>query len=381
MARIAIVSQRLLGHLLPVVEIGKELHRRKHDVWVLSHLSHESYIRRERLKFIELGWDKFPDLFVQEMMETLIPIIEEMNFHIVLCDSSLAAPAYVSEMRGLIWVSFQTTVPLPDDKLSGNHLANNRRRSVYEKELNQSRAVYGLESLQDFKRTRGDLAGLSPFLHLVMVAPEMIINRESLPDATVIAGPCVYNESNLPICSADDDEITTVVVCTSSLERYDFRDATDKYVSACLEAFARDNYRLKISLSHPISTRDSYKNVDWVSEYPSHHKLLPGASVAITHGGCNTLHHCMYYAVPMIIIPLGADHLALGRRCEELGVALVLNPEDVGTENVFHRVQQILQEPNYKYRAREVAEQLRVHQSSVQLSASCIEDLIFKNRI
>ncbi|MGA5691438.1 glycosyltransferase [Cytobacillus pseudoceanisediminis] len=378
MAEIAIVSQRLLGHIIPALGVGYELSKRGHSVTVLTHKEHKTMIEESGMNFIEIGWDKFPDLFLFEMMDSLVEVFTNKSFDLVVCDSAQGPPSFIAELFKIPWVSFQTTVPLPDNLVPGKKKAHQRRRELYGLEINKVRKHYGLAPLTDSRRTRGDLAGLSPYLHLVMVLPEFIIDCDGLPPSSQVVGLCSFNKSIEDSLTKKNLSQKNILVCTSSLNRPDFREKTNHYVKSTIQAFGDSELNINITLEYtPRFNGDLPSNVNFITDHPVHHQLMPTSEVVITHGGCNTLLKSISYGCPMVIIPLGADHHILAQRCKELGVAIVINPEDVTPEVLKENVNQLLENQSYTERSKFLSNKMSTGKSA-SLSAVYIEKILEK---
>jgi MGT family glycosyltransferase len=67
---------------------------------------------------------------------------------------------------------------------------------------------------------------------------------------------------------------------------------------------------------------------DWV---PWTH-VLKRAAVAVTHGGAGSTLACLYHGVPIVLVPLGADHFTNCRAIDRSGAAVVLRREEVTAE-------------------------------------------------
>ncbi|UFJ42416.1 glycosyltransferase [Brevibacillus humidisoli] len=357
MARIMIVSQGFSGHVVPILGTGVELAKRGHEVWFLCTEKYRSLVEGAGLRFQTIRLDKAPTNLIQETMEDILHLVRQNAFDLIICDSAQSAPSYVAELCHIPWISFHTTVPLPDELVPGDHASHRRMRYFYKKKLNKVRAVFGMAPLVDEVRTRGDFAGLSPRLHLAMVYPVMVRDETGLPDSIRYVGPCSYEEPHSqeggqPAPGSDP----VILVCTSSLPRDDFRIMMDRYLEASVQAFGGKAYRLQVTDSRPYSGATPFpSNVEWITRFPVHNELMPRADVVITHGGCSTLQKAMKYGVPMVIVPLGADHPILASRCEELGIAIVMEPGEMSAERLRQAVGQLLQDEGYRMRAKQLA--------------------------
>ncbi|HEU0164569.1 MAG TPA: glycosyltransferase, partial [Thermomicrobiales bacterium] len=66
--------------------------------------------------------------------------------------------------------------------------------------------------------------------------------------------------------------------------------------------------------------------------------LLPHCDLAISHGGSGSITGALAFAVPQIVIPMGADQLHNAARVEALGVGVALDAVDLTPESVHATV-------------------------------------------
>jgi UDP:flavonoid glycosyltransferase YjiC (YdhE family) len=57
-------------------------------------------------------------------------------------------------------------------------------------------------------------------------------------------------------------------------------------------------------------------------------ELLPRCRLVVSHAGSGTVLAALSHGLPSVLLPIGADQPWNARRCEQLGVALVLDPVD-----------------------------------------------------
>lgn len=372
---IAIVSQRLLGHFLPALTLGNELAKHGYEIHMLTHTSHQEMVRERGLLFQNINWDKFPDEFITEMMLEIKEFFEKHRVDLLVCDSTLAGPAYISEMMNIPYVSFQTTVPWPDSLLPGKYLVNMRLRKNYRDKLNSIRRSFGLDDIQDEQRTRGDLAGLSKDLHLVMVFPELAGSEiEKMPSSGVFVGPCLSFFNKAKVTKPQGN---TVVVCTSSMNRIEYRTIINNYVRAVLESLhVNPNYHIWV-LNHEPEYEPPSGNIKWFNEYPTHSKYFPVSDIIVTHGGCGTLQAAIHYGVPMLIIPLGGDHDLLADRCKKLGIAEIISPNEISVQKIGKVIDGMISSSFYHENAKKLAK--KVHQyNPVQVAAQQIINFLMR---
>ncbi|MVO98874.1 glycosyltransferase [Paenibacillus lutrae] len=361
MAKVYIAVQRVLGHVYPALGIGQQLQKRGHVVTILTHSSNEMLVRRAGLDFLPAQWGKFPEKFVYEQTMEIHAYAAGGSPDLLICDSSQAAPAYAAEMLGMPWISLQTTVPYPDFLLPGSRTVQERMRKVYEAELNHVRQRLGLAPLSDPLRTRGDLAGLSPRLHLVNAVSLLFPGVESLPAQTKFAGNCVPDTGGqreaVPLLEPARGK-PVVLVCASSTGRHDSREIMNRYIWAAAWLAGEGAFELIVSEHQPYQGRQPLPaNVHWISEYPNHDRLMPMADAVLTHGGCGTLQTVMKHGLPMLIVPLASDQELLASRCVELGFARAMGAEEISRQRILTELEALLLPGSpLRYRAKQTAE-------------------------
>jgi UDP:flavonoid glycosyltransferase YjiC (YdhE family) len=105
--------------------------------------------------------------------------------------------------------------------------------------------------------------------------------------------------------------------------------------------------------------------------------ILKKASLAIIHGGLGSIKECIYYGVPMIIVPMGFDqyrnaeiistrHLGITRKMEDLTEHILLSevsriPEDQEIKKNIRNMQQIFRESEASQPGNQIIEALLQH--------------------
>ncbi|MCK6259487.1 hypothetical protein LCY76_23225 [Fictibacillus sp. KIGAM418] len=382
MANILISTQRLLGHLLPGIKLGKVLKEKGHQVVMLGHSSNHKMICEAGLEFIEIGWDKVPNLYLYEFYSEIISQIGNKKFDLFICDSTQSPPVYVAEKMKVPWVSFQTTIPLPEAFMPGRERVNRRLRDEYTNHLNTLRRKIGLPLLDsESYRTRGDLVGLSSQLHLIMVYPELIDEKIAayFPPNSYVVGNINYQKNTLSpdIKRTLATRKTKILVCTSSIPRLEYRETMNRYIETVIDLFAdHAEVQLLISDTQEWWEEELPLNVNWIQETPIHDQLIPFVDLVITHGGCGTLQNIIKSGKPMVIIPLGGDHEVLGDKCRRLGVAELIFPQDLTPTRLAQGIEGAIENAKSS-RSLALMEQTNRYQPEVR-SAELIEDIILR---
>jgi len=146
---------------------------------------------------------------------------------------------------------------------------------------------------------------------------------------------------------------------------------TEVYVDI-VEALADEPVNLILTTGTnqtPKLTKHSAPNLHTASYIP-HRLLLPYCDVVITHGGAGTTMSVLGHGLPMIIIPMSADHPFHAMRCAALGVACVIKQAGQFDSYLFDRyyaelsrdsirgaVREVLHNADYGVRARRLRDE------------------------
>jgi UDP:flavonoid glycosyltransferase YjiC (YdhE family) len=88
--------------------------------------------------------------------------------------------------------------------------------------------------------------------------------------------------------------------------------------------------------------------------------LLPHCDLVLCHGGSGTMMDALGHGLPMVLIPIAADQPENAQRCEDLGVARVVQP-DLGAElphAIRDATREVLQDPRYRQAAQRLREEI-----------------------
>ena len=95
-----------------------------------------------------------------------------------------------------------------------------------------------------------------------------------------------------------------------------------------------------------------------VERYIHHSLVLPHSSAVVSHGGSGTVIATLAHGLPQVVIPMGADQPLNAKRCEELGVARVLDAVRASPEEVCEAVSAVLSDPSYRRAAERMSKEI-----------------------
>ena len=73
----------------------------------------------------------------------------------------------------------------------------------------------------------------------------------------------------------------------------------------------------------------------------------PNTKMFLSHGGLNGLHEAAWYGLPVIGIPLFADHFDNIQRAQAKGMALKLDLLTLNEDVLFEAITRVIKEPRY----------------------------------
>ncbi len=85
-----------------------------------------------------------------------------------------------------------------------------------------------------------------------------------------------------------------------------------------------------------------------VARYVPQSLLLPRCAAIICHGGYGTLLTAIEHAVPLVVVPFGADQPINARSVQRLGLGHVIEVDDLTPAGLREAVRSVLDEPNWR---------------------------------
>lgn len=95
-----------------------------------------------------------------------------------------------------------------------------------------------------------------------------------------------------------------------------------------------------------------------IAQYIPQAVVLPHCDLVVSHGGSGSVIGALAHGLPMVLIPLGADQPLNAARCEQLGVARVLDALAASPESVREAVSAVLAEPNCRRAAERIRDEI-----------------------
>ena len=116
------------------------------------------------------------------------------------------------------------------------------------------------------------------------------------------------------------------------------------------------------------------KNVD-IYDWVPQTEILKRASIAVTHGGLGTVKECIFYGVPMIVVPIAHDQPSNGKRVEFHHLGKALNIHDLSESLLKECILSVAFDENIKRSVLDMQYVFRAQQES-ECGAQIIENIL-----
>lgn len=95
-----------------------------------------------------------------------------------------------------------------------------------------------------------------------------------------------------------------------------------------------------------------------VRQYVPQSALLPACDLSVSHGGSGSVVGALAHGVPMLLLPMGADQPLNAARCDDLGVARVLDAFTATPGDVERAAADVLGDGRYRRNAQRIAAEI-----------------------
>ncbi|KAM8707357.1 hypothetical protein ACLKA7_011444 [Drosophila subpalustris] len=126
-----------------------------------------------------------------------------------------------------------------------------------------------------------------------------------------------------------------------------------------LQAFSQ--LKQRVIWKHEMETMPNKSDNIYLTSMASQRLLLehPNMKLFITHGGLLSLIEAAYAGVPMLGLPVYFDQFDNVERMHQAGVALIMDVNTLTTEQLTHNIRELLENPRYALKAKELSSRFR----------------------
>jgi UDP:flavonoid glycosyltransferase YjiC (YdhE family) len=162
-----------------------------------------------------------------------------------------------------------------------------------------------------------------------------------------------HRGGRLPAWLADGDHARPFVFAGFGTVVYDLPGARD-FLREVIAGLGRLDCTAVVAVGAGNSTEGldplpgNVRLVDFIEQA----LMLEGCDLFVTHGGLNSIKEALRLAVPMVGIPIGADHRHNVADCVAAGVADAVAVHEADAEHIAAACRRVLDGPGYRARAR-----------------------------
>lgn len=287
---------------------------------------------------------------------TLDKVIDECRPKLILCSSFLSLEALL--------LHYQYRIPivilrpnLPDQeevegktnldfgRLSGK-MVEERLMRLKGKTMNRLLELLqdrldGMDSLQDVVKPIFDMP------HLILCPQALNLDTFWITEKDLFIGPCIQqtdsNQWDILACKSGSRKLIYAAM-GSQINVYP--DQARRFFDAIIECMKmpvfQDYYLLLSSggsdaYDPPTDSLDNVRILKWAPQK----EILEKADLAIIHGGLGSVKECIFFGVPMIVIPLGRDQFENAERVVHHGLGKQLNIEQIDATTLSSAIQEL----------------------------------------
>ncbi|EFM11091.1 glycosyltransferase, MGT family [Paenibacillus curdlanolyticus YK9] len=133
------------------------------------------------------------------------------------------------------------------------------------------------------------------------------------------------------------------------------------FYKLCLEAFGHTEHTVVMAIGNKVQVSDlgEVPSNFVVQSYVPQTDVLAQAKLFITHGGMNSTHEGLYYGVPLVVIPQGADQPIIAGRVVNIGAGIELQMKDLTANQLREAAEVALSTTASKEAAAHMGESFR----------------------
>ncbi len=384
MARVALVNVPFRSHVEAMMRLADVLVRQGHELIVWAPVQWRPAVEQLRARF-EPSSPEMPRLrgaalaaafasITEREAERLIPQLHAHDVDIVIRDSQTPWAFVAAEYLGIPRIVSHPMFPMiganardasgdaPVDALEAadDGLSDPAERERFEQSWLSIAGRWGVE-LADVRGLHHSTSEPT----LTYTTPE-IVGEQQLPPAWRCIGPLL---SPPPPPHPDRDRPLVYASFGTAQNR------RTELFRTVIAALGHQPVRLVISAGGRSLTAEDLgplpANVV-VREFVPAREVLAGASIHITHGGCNSVHESLLAGVPMVCLPQAFDQIPLSRRVAQLGVGAIAKEDP---EAVASAVQSLLGDDEARVRVEALSERLQRYDGENRVAvavAACI---------
>lgn len=375
MAKVLFVNGPASGHVYPTLGIVKELIEAGEEVVYVSSEDYREKLERLGAQFVAYGnflagEDPFSTKHFMSLVnkilasyDVILPCIAQLTqqykFDYFLHDSMYGCGKVLSDMLNIPSIATCTSFIHAERLTAGN----TGRPEEWQENLLLLRKFVSLTKKLSAKYNINRKLGIDNVffnegdLNLVFTSAYFQPSYKQLDNRYKFVGPSITDRgerSDFPLDCIEGQK--TIYISLGTV----FNQVQEFY-QQCNEAFS--SFEGKVILS-----AGNKAEMDWFHNIPGHFivrryvpqlEVLRHADLFITHGGMNSVNEALYFGVPLIVVPMGADQPIVAERVSGLGAGKRLNREQLSPQLLRETAEHILNTENYRLNSAKIGTSLK----------------------
>jgi MGT family glycosyltransferase len=213
--------------------------------------------------------------------------------------------------------------------------------------LNQRKAIKAI----DPKWKTTNYKGISPYLFLYFTTDKVEYPRKLFLPMMYYVGPCMQEPAEVQDFPWDrlDESRPLVYISTGTMFSRHYQGF---YLNA-LAALSQDNFPIPVQVVMAIGKDQSIERLGRIPDnfivvpFAPQIRLLEKASVAVSHGGVNSVNEAFFFGKPMLIVHWGGDRMEFAKRVAYQGAGISLDVDSASPRRIRKAILELLRQPRY----------------------------------
>jgi zeaxanthin glucosyltransferase len=357
------------GHLLPSFGLAQSLQMAGHEITYISLLDNEDFIRRHGFGFYPIFEDIYPKGFKQTNKQIVrkegYKDATSKGYHIesitndhfgaflkVLKPDLFITSFFLSIEILVLYYRFRIkpVILTPFLREPDSNIASACIQQILELPSHKSVKLVELMNKLDvnFSSLRDLIAPLNGFHEIILCPEELELEKRKLKNVSYIdASLSRERKAEDPARLTELSGGKRIIYASLGSQTITYGEIGHIFFATILEVMLckeMQDFHLILSVGQENDTRQwdhvpsNVTVVNWISQLT----VLKVASVAVIHGGLGTVKECIYYGVPMVVLPIARDQPSNARRVEGHQLGLIHPADKITTSTLLSVILQVI---------------------------------------
>ena len=369
MANILFMPVPEFGHLNPPLKLAKSLQQRGHCVYYIGFSDFEDYVRSQGLEYISMFAERYPKGYMKARIEKQAKmktdLLSMMFFEASAANDQIAVdPLTAFELE--IARIFQIIKP---DLFIVDNMMRDLAATVAHK-----LGVPTVRLSLHFEEARISLAGPAHVPPPVNLPAIILCPKEFDFTYSPFKENYHYLEASIEVERKETsafpwdrlDENQPLIYCSFGSQCHQYEQSEGLFRAIIAAIGDRPEWQLVLAIGPHLKTADfeplpgNVLMVNWAPQL----KMLERAAMMITHGGLGAVKECIFFAVPMIVLPGKWDQPYHAARVAHHGIGVRGNNHDKSVRQINFLIDSIAGNPSFKQRITAMSQTFREIENS-----------------